>query len=122
MGDPLVLVELTNRLLALIHTEADAAGKGQELRRGLTSFAKSGKGYVELLAKAGPAESGTFDPRRVASNAERVLARAPETTLRGMLYEYVSFAIFCVGATLGFQKESELSATLATELKELEPR
>lgn len=122
MGDPLALVELANRLLATVHAEADAAGKGQELRRGLTSFAKGGKGYGELLVKAGPAESGTFDARRVALNAERVLARAPEMTLRGMLYEYVSFAIFCVGATLGFQKESELSAKLATELKELEPR
>jgi hypothetical protein len=34
----------------------------------------------------------------------------------------VSFAIFCVGATLGFQKESEISAQLVEELKELEPR
>ena len=122
MGDPVALVELANRLLVTVHTEADAAGKGQELRRGLSSFAKGGKGYAELFAKAGPTEKGTLDTKRVASNAGRVLAQAPETTLRGMLYEYVSFAIFCVGATLGFQKESELSAKLATELKELEPR
>jgi hypothetical protein len=122
MGDPLLLVELSNRLLAMIHAEADAAGKSQELRRGLTSFAKGAKGYGELLLRAGPAENGTFDARRVALNADRALARAPEMTLRGMLYEYVSFAIFCVGATLGFQRESELSAKLATELKELEPR
>jgi hypothetical protein len=122
MGDPVALVELTNRLLVTVHTEADRASKGQELRRGLSSFAKGGKGYAELFAKAGPTEKGTLDTKRVASNAGKVLAQAPETTLRRMLYEYVSFAIFCVGATLGFQKESELSAKLATELKELEPR
>ncbi|MEY4547227.1 MAG: hypothetical protein RL685_3422 [Pseudomonadota bacterium] len=122
VGDPLALAELTNRLLTVIHREADGAGKGQELRKGLTSFARGGKGYGELLVKAGPAPDGTLDARRMAGNAQRALAAAPESTLRRMLYEYVSFAIFCVGATLGFQRESELSAKLATELKELEPR
>lgn len=122
MADPLALVELGNRVLALIHAQADAAGKGQELRKGLMSFARGGKGYDALIAKAGPARDGTFEAKRVASNAAKALAKAPEGTLRRMLYEYVSFAIFCVGATLGFQKESELSAQLATELKELEPR
>ncbi|MEO8178275.1 MAG: DUF4388 domain-containing protein [Deltaproteobacteria bacterium] len=122
MGDPLALVELCNRLLTLIHAEADAAGKGQELRKGLMSFARGGKGYVALIAKAGPAPDGTFEAPRVASNAAKTLGQAPEDTLRRMLYEYVSFAIFCVGATLGYQKETELSAQLATELKELEPR
>ncbi|HEU4581036.1 MAG TPA: DUF4388 domain-containing protein [Polyangiaceae bacterium] len=120
--DPRALTELCNRLLAAIHAEADAARKGQELRKGLTSFARGGKGYDTLLAKAGPAEDGTFDARRLASNAARALAQTPEGTLRRMLYEYVSFAIFCVGATLGFQKESELSSRLAPELRELEPR
>jgi len=122
MADPLAMAELTNRLLAAIHTEADAAKKGQELRKGLISFARGGKGYDAVLAKAGPAPDGTFDPKRLAANAAKVLAQTPEGTLRRMLYEYVSFAIFCVGATLGFQKESELSAQLAAELKELEPR
>lgn len=122
MADPLALVELGNRMLALIHAQADAAGKGQELRKGLTSFARGGKGYDALIVRAGPAANGTFDARRVANNAAKALGQAPEATLRRMLYEYVSFAIFCVGATLGFQKESELSAQLATELKELEPR
>jgi hypothetical protein len=115
-------VELCNRLLGLIHAEADAAGKGKELRKGLTSFARGGKGYDALVAKAGPAANGTFDAKRVASNAAQALGQAPEGTLRRMLYEYVGFAIFCVGATLGYQKETELSAQLATELKELEPR
>lgn len=122
LGDPLALAELTNRLLAVIHREADGSGKGQELRKGLTSFARGGKGYAELLAKAGPAPDGTLDTRRVAANAQKALAAAPEMSLRRMLYEYVSFAIFCVGATLGFQKESELGTRLAAELKELEPR
>jgi hypothetical protein len=121
-GDPRTLTDLANRLLQRIHAEADAAHKGQELRKGLISFARGGKGYDALLAKAGPAEDGSFDVKRLAANAAKLLAQTPEGTLRRMLYEYVSFAIFCVGATLGFQKESELSAELATELKELEPR
>ena len=120
-ADPRALTELTNRLLKAIHAEADGAKKGLELRKGLTSFARGAKGYETLFAKAGPTEDGTFDSRRLASNAAKSLAQSPEGTLRRLLYEYVSFAIFCVGATLGFQKESELSSTLAPELKELEP-
>jgi hypothetical protein len=122
MADPLTMAELTNRCLLAIHAEADASRKGQELRKGLTSFARGGKGYDAVLAKAGPAPDGSFDAKRVAANATKALAQTPEGTFRRMLYEYVSFAIFCVGATLGFQKESEISAQLAAELKELEPR
>jgi hypothetical protein len=38
-----------------------------------------------------------------------------------MLYEYVSFAIFCVGAACDRQREEELSQILRAELEELEP-
>lgn len=120
-ADPQTLVGVANRLLRVIHSEAGAAGKGQELRKGLASFASGASAYGAVLAKSGPAEDGTLDERRVTANAVRSLGQAPENALRRVLYEYVSFAIFCVGATLGWQKESELSAKLAADLKELEP-
>jgi hypothetical protein len=120
-ADPQALVGVANRLLRAIHSEAGAAGKGQELRKGLASFASGASAYGAVLAKSGPAEDGSLDERRVTANALRSLGQAPENALRRVLYEYVSFAIFCVGATLGWQKESELSAKLAADLKELEP-
>jgi hypothetical protein len=120
-ADPQALVAIANRLLRVIHSEAGAAGKGQELRKGLASFASGASTYAAVLVKSGPAEDGTLDERRVTANALRALGQAPENALRRVLYEYVSFAIFCVGATLGWQKESELSARLEADLKELEP-
>jgi hypothetical protein len=129
--DPLALAAVANRLLRAIHAEADAAGKGHELRKGLASFASgahaSGAHVIgphavgALLFKTGPAQDGGLDERRLVQNAQRG-AQAPESALRRALYEYVSFAIFCVGATLGRQRESELSARLASDMKELEPR
>jgi hypothetical protein len=44
-----------------------------------------------------------------------------ERALRRTLYEYVSFAIFCVGAAAGRQREEALGEALRAELRELEP-
>jgi hypothetical protein len=63
---------------------------------------------------------GSLDVVWLEKNAQR-LGEAAERTLRLMLYEYVSFAIFCVGAAAGRQREVELSQVLHAELKELEP-
>jgi hypothetical protein len=127
-GDPDALIHLGNRLLGAIHSEADAAGKGRELRKGLASFASAGSGaYGVLFANAGPAVDGAFDPKRVVTNLQRLaqdsaVRDSAEATLRRMLYEYVSFAIFCVGAAAGRQREEALSAHLSAELTELEPQ
>ncbi len=121
-GGPAGLLELANTLLRAVHAEADVAGKGRELRKGLASFAGGGSGsYSVLFLMAGPNPDGSFDLARVATNLQR-FNTAAEKTLRRMLYEYVSFAIFCVGAAAGRQREQELSARLTTELKALEPQ
>jgi hypothetical protein len=120
-GGALALLELAKRALRTIHVEADAAGKGRELRKGLSSFASGGSGtYGALFLIAMPQADGSLDIARVEKNVPRFGAAA-ERNLRRMLYEYVSFAIFCVGAAAGRQREEELSQTLRAELKELEP-
>jgi hypothetical protein len=122
-GGPVALAELANRLLRAVHADADAAGKGRQLRKGLASFAGGGSGsYGVLFLMAGPTPDGALDPTRLASNLQRLTSESSEASLRRMLYEYVSFAIFCVGAAAGRQREAALSLRLAPELQELEPR
>lgn len=121
-GGPVGIIELGNRLLRAVHQEADGAGKGRELRKGLASFAGGGSQMNGVLfLMAGPAPDGAFDVQRVLLNLQRINTPGAESTLRRMLYEYVSFAIFCVGAAAGRQKEQALSARLAADLKALEP-
>jgi hypothetical protein len=115
------VLELGNRVLKTIHAHADHAGKGRELRKGLSSYAGGGSGtYGALFLMTVAAEDGSLDVAWLEKNAQR-LGEAAERTLRLMLYEYISFAIFCVGAAAGRQREVELSHVLRAELKELEP-
>lgn len=121
-GGPSAVIDLANRLLRVIHVEADAANKGRELRKGLASFAGGGSQMNGiLLLMAGPAPDGAFDPARVLSNLQRLNTPDSEASMRRMFYQYVSFAIFCVGAAAGRQKEEALSRRLAADLKSLEP-
>jgi hypothetical protein len=120
-GGALAVLELGNRVLRTIHAHADAAGKGRELRKGLASYAGGGSGTygsLFLMTEAGP--DGALDLTRLAKNVPR-FGDGAERTLRRVLYEYISFAIFCVGAAAGRQREEELSEVLRAQLKELEP-
>jgi hypothetical protein len=120
-GGSLAVLQLANRLLSAIHADADAVGKGRELRKGLASFASGGSGtHGTLFLMAGPQPDGSLDVSRIEKNVQR-FGVAAERTLRRMLYEYVSFAIFCVGAAAGRQREEALSQALRAELKDLEP-
>jgi hypothetical protein len=127
-GGPDALIDLGNRVLKAVHAEADTAGKGRELRKGLASFASAGSGaYGVLFAMAGPGVDGALDAKRLVANLQWLApdSAAPdsvEATLRRMLYEYVSFAIFCVGAAAGRQREEALSGRLSAQLAELEPQ
>jgi hypothetical protein len=121
-SDSRQVVELTNALLTAIHSEADQANRGHELRRSLKGFAAGNGVYDVLFHKAGPGPDGSLVAQRVAANLLRLTAGGTEANLRRVLYEYVSFAIFSVGATLGWQRESALGARLAAPLKDLEPR
>jgi hypothetical protein len=121
-GGAAALVELTNTLLMDIHREADAGRRGHDLRASLKSFAAGQGAYDVLFLKAGPGPDGSLVAQRVVANLQRFTSPGTDSLLRRMLYEYVSFAIFCVGGTLGWKKESELGDRLAAGLKELEPR
>ncbi len=120
-GGTLAALHLANRVLETIHAAAEAAGKGRQLRKGLASFAGSGSGtYSALFLMAGPRPNGSLEAEQVAADLQR-FGDAAERNLRRMLYEYTSFAIFCVGAACGRQREDELSEALSAELKELQP-
>jgi hypothetical protein len=115
------VLEIGNRVLRKIHAQADAVGKGRELRKGLSSYVGGGSGThgsLFLMTMAEP--DGSLDVGRLEKYIPR-LGEAAERTLRVMLYEYVSFAIFCVGAAAGRQREEELSQQLRAELQALEP-
>ena len=120
-GGALGVLQLANRMLQLIHADADAAGKGRELRKGLASLASSGSGtHGGIFLMAAPTADGSLDISRVSEKLQRFTGTG-ERTLRRMLYDYISFAIFCVGAAAGRQREEDLSERLHAELKQLEP-
>jgi hypothetical protein len=120
-GGALAVLELGNRVLRTIHAHADAAGKGRELRKGLASYAGGGSGtYGSLFLMTEAEPDGALDLTRLMKNVPR-FGDAAERTLRRVLYEYISFAIFCVGAAAGRQREEELSQVLRAQLKDLEP-
>jgi hypothetical protein len=120
-GGALGALQLANRMLQIIHADADAAGKGRELRKGLASLASSGSGtHGAIFLMAAPTADGSLDISRVSERLQRFTGTG-ERTLRRMLYDYISFAIFCVGAAAGRQREADLSERLHTELKQLEP-
>jgi hypothetical protein len=120
-GGALAVLSIGNRVLRTIHAQADAAGKGRQLRKGLASYAGGGSGtYGTLFLMTVAEPDGGLDVAELEKNLPR-LGEVAEQTLRHMLYEYISFAIFCVGAAGGRQREEELSQALRAELKELEP-
>lgn len=120
-GGLTAIVAIANEALLEIHRAADAGGRGTELRGGVASFA-SGAGVYDILFRgAGPSESGALDPERVAENSSLVAGQAPETTLRQMLHEYVGFALFCAGAALGSEHETELKRRVGPGVSRLQP-
>ena len=120
-GGALGILQLANRMLQIIHADADAAGKGRELRKGLASLASSGSGtHGAIFLMAAPTPDGSLDISRVSEKLQRFTGSG-ELTLRRMLYDYISFAIFCVGAAAGRQREVDLGERLHAELKQLEP-
>jgi hypothetical protein len=120
-GGLMAIVAFANEGLLCIHEYVDADGKGSEVRDGLASFASGAGVYDMLLRGAGPAEDGTLDSERVAENVNLVARDSPESTLRQMLHEYVGFALFCAGATLGSEREAELKRVVGPAVSRLQP-
>ena len=121
-GGPTALVSAANGALRAIFRSAETGGKVAEVRESLASFAVGAGVYDMLFRGAGPNASGELDPDRVAQNAVIVAGGAdPDHILKQMLHEYVSFALFTVGAALGSGAESEVTRNVSPLLSTLRP-
>ncbi len=122
-GGPTALVAAANGALTAIYRAATNAGRAEEVRSGLSSFAVGAGVYDILFRNAGPDESGALDADAVAHNSAIVAGGAdPDNMLKGMLHEYVSFALFSAGAALGSAAEAELSRQVGPALANLKPQ
>jgi uncharacterized protein DUF4388 len=122
-GGPPALVAAANGALTEIFRAANAAGRADEVRSGLASFAVGSGVYDILFRNAGPDDSGALDAEAVASNSAIITGGAdPDNLLKQMLHEYVAFALFSAGAALGAAVEAELSRQVGPALVSLQPQ
>jgi hypothetical protein len=122
-GGPPALVAAANGALTAIFRVAAGAGKVEEVRSGLSSFAVGAGVYDMLFRNAGPDESGALDADVVAHNSAVVAGGADaDNILKQMLHEYVAFALFSAGAALGSVAEAELSKQVGPALASLKPQ
>lgn len=121
-GGPIALVSTANAALRAIFQATDAAGKGTVVREGLSSFAVGAGVYDILFRGAGPDEYGCLDAEVVAANAVLIASGSdPDTVLKQMLHEYVSFALFSAGPALGGEREGQLDREVTPILRHLTP-
>jgi hypothetical protein len=116
---PEAIVEAFDRALLEVHKRCDAAGKGDELREGLSRFATGAGIYDPLFMGAGPQPDGTVRPDRVARNVAALAGDEPDAWLVQQLYEYTGFALFHAGSLLPRDVETQLNAKVAEILKPL---
>ena len=122
-GGPTALVAAANGALMAIFRVVAQAGRVEEVRSGLSSFAVGAGVYDMLFRNAGPDESGSLDAEAVAHNSAIVAGGAdPDNLLKQMLHEYVAFALFSAGAALGSAAEAELSKQVGPALASLKPQ
>ena len=112
---PEAIVEMFNPALVAVHERCDAAGKGLEIRDGLSRFATGGGVYDPLFMGAGPLQDGSLKPDRIGRNIAALAGEDPDAWLVELMNDYVGFALF--------QAESILSrdaqATLLTDVMEI---
>lgn len=121
-GGPHAIVAAANAALSAIFRAVAEGGHAGELSRSLASFAVGAGVYDILLRGAGPDAEGVLEPDVVVENSVLVAAgAAPAQVLRQMLHEYVSFALFSVGAVLGSGAEAELARQVTPMLAVLRP-
>jgi len=122
-GGPTALVAAANEALTAIFRAAAAAGRAEEVRAGLSSFAVGSGVYDILFRGAGPDEAGALDAEAVAHNAAVIAGGADgHNLLKQMLHEYVAFALFSAGAALGAEAEAELARRVGPALASVKPQ
>ena len=122
-GGPTGLVAAANGALSAIYRAAAAAGRVDEVRAGLSSFAVGAGVYDILFRNAGPNEQGELEAEAVVHNSAIVAGGAdPDNILKQMLHEYVAFALFSAGAALGSGAEADLTRHVGPALASLKPQ
>jgi hypothetical protein len=115
------IVAAANDVLAAAFRAADETGQGDELRRSLEAFTVgAGVAYDLLFRGAGPDAQGRLVAERVEQNAPLVSRGTdPEQTVRQLLFDYASFALFSVGSAVGQERETLLVRAAAEGLRRL---
>jgi hypothetical protein len=122
-GGPRGVVEAANAALRAIFRVARSHGQEGAVRESLGSFTVGVGVYDILLRGAGPGEDGTLVADAVAANALSMGPGVdPEDTLKQMLHEYVSFALFTVGTVIPQDVEAALRKEAAVIVEQLRPR
>ena len=122
-GGPAAVAAAANYVLAAVYKRAEAAGCVPDLRAGLGQFTIGQGVFYDLLFQgAGPDDSGKLEPSVIAMNAPMVAADGNvEQSLRKLLFDYVSFALFSVGSAVGKEAEAELLREVELSLSALRP-
>jgi hypothetical protein len=118
---PEKIIETFNPALIAIHERCDAAGKGDELRDGLSRFATGGGIYDPLFMGAGPLYDGTVKPSRIANNIAALAGEEPDAWLVGLMNDYVGFALFQAESLLPRDVQSVLMTQVMEILKPVRP-
>jgi hypothetical protein len=118
---PEAITEVFNRALVQIHQQCDMAGKGGELRDGLSRFATGAGIYDPLFMGAGPQPDGTYKGDRVAKNLAALAGDDPDAWLIQLLHEYVGFAMFQAESLLPREVERDLVKRVAETLTPVRP-
>ncbi len=115
------IVEAFNAPIMLMHQTCDSAGKGSELRDGLSRFATGGGIYDPLFMAAGPnQQDGTFKPERVASNIAALAGDDPDSWITQLMMDYVGFGLFHSESLLGREAHQRLMEAVSLMLKPLQ--
>ena len=118
---PEAIVETVNPALTAIHERCDRAGKGAELRDGLSRFATGGGVYDPLFMGAGPMQDGTLKPDRIKRNIAALAGEDPDAWLVQLMNDYVGFALFQAESILSREAQADLLAGVMETMKPLRP-
>lgn len=118
---PEAIIETFNPALVAIHEQCDQAGRGGELRDGLSRFATGGGIYDPLFMGAGPLADGTLKPNRIASNIAALAGEDPDAWLVGLMNDYVGFALFQAESLLPREQQASLMTQVMDLLKPVRP-
>lgn len=118
---PEAIVETFNPALTAVHERCDAAGRGAELRDGLSRFATGGGVYDPLFMGAGPLSDGSLKPDRIGRNIAALAGEDPDAWLVELMNDYVGFALFQAESILSRDAQAKLLADVMEILKPLRP-